>query len=72
LGADYGSIGAPSRDRLLGKALDTPPDPQHGIAGGLTRRPPDTPWPDFVADFKPHISPETPAAPATAGPGCPG
>jgi len=49
--------------RLLGQALDTRPDPQHGIAGGLAHRSPDTPWPDFVADFEPHISPETPANP---------
>src|SRR5262249_44451234 len=47
--------------RLLGKALDTPPNPQLGIDGGLVHRSPDTPWPDFVADFEPRISPETPA-----------
>lgn len=33
---------------LLGRALDTPPDPERSVAGGLVHRQPETPWTRFV------------------------
>jgi hypothetical protein len=41
-----------AQPRLLQQMLDTPPDPVRDIAGGLMSRPPETPWPDFVADLE--------------------
>jgi KAP-like P-loop domain-containing protein len=43
-----------AHSRLLERVLDTRPDPDNGIAGGLMSRPPDADWAQFVADFEPR------------------
>jgi hypothetical protein len=43
-----------AHSRLLEQALDTRPDPDNDIAGGLMSRPPDSRWDRFVADFEPR------------------
>ncbi|KUN80268.1 hypothetical protein AQJ66_26370 [Streptomyces bungoensis] len=40
--------------RLFGQILDTPPDPDDGVTGGLMRRSRDTPWERFVTDLRPR------------------
>lgn len=42
--------------RLLGRVLDTPPDPVNGVLGGLVHRPETTNWSSFVNDFEPEKS----------------
>ncbi|SFP34523.1 P-loop NTPase fold protein [Amycolatopsis rubida] len=39
---------------VLEKALDTLPDPERSITGGLVHRPPDAAWAAFVADCAPR------------------
>jgi hypothetical protein len=43
-----------AHSRLLERVLDTRPDPDNGIAGGLMSRPPEADWAQFVADFEPR------------------
>jgi hypothetical protein len=43
-----------AHSRLLEQALDSRPDQDNDIAGGLMSRLPDTGWDQFVADFEPR------------------
>jgi hypothetical protein len=43
-----------AHSRLLERVLDTRPDLDNGIAGGLMSRPPEADWAQFVADFEPR------------------
>lgn len=47
-----GLLTAPAR--MLGAVLDTSPAPGQAVAGGLSRRPPEAKWGEFVADCRPR------------------
>ncbi|MEV4238010.1 P-loop NTPase fold protein [Nocardia sp. NPDC049737] len=42
--------------KLLSSVLDTPPDPESGVEGGLRYRPVRTTWNQFVADLEPRCA----------------
>ncbi|GLY68431.1 P-loop NTPase fold protein [Amycolatopsis taiwanensis] len=52
-----GLLTAPAR--LLGRALDTPPDPARSVGGGLVHRHPEAAWAQFVADCEPRRAGES-------------